>query len=419
LSTKTFSDKFAGAKIRPILDNAKESLWIVSPWLGKDYARDLVSISQRGIEVRIITSKNDFNNESIGILKASENPKLHILVFDEKTTFIHSKIYIADEKFGISGSANLTYSGLNTNHESLNLTETEEEILRLKADFMKIWLKYEGEGLSKEELSSNPSCLIRNALPLPSDYSEFINQPHIEKKGLVYNPYFFFEFNFRGSVMSTPLVFEDHGLLVIDGLNRQIINNDYSLIEEISNKTPKDYLLKTDNKYNLKIREPSNLNLREAHELALEYVIKKNTKKYKKYKDNKGEIRFSVVPENKGIAFIKENTQFYGQKAESRVYVPERNNISFIKEYFVQVPIWHLVMNEPDGLKHQKVLLASSGKIWTDLIFCPVCQNKIFMKDSVSCTVCGNILCQKCIQETGLILKKKYCPSCYQSIPTR
>jgi len=204
----------------------------------------------------------------------------------------------------------------------------------------------------------------------------------------------------------------------MDGINNQIINNGNPLIEEINNKTAKDYNVRTDNKFSLEMKQPTNLNLREAHELVLEYVIKKNTKKYKKFKDEKGTIRY-YVPESKGIAFIKENTQFYGQRAESRVYVPERSNISFIKEHFVQVPIWYLVTNEPDGLKHQKTVLASSGREWNDLIFCPICNNKISMHDSVSCTVCNKILCQKCVRETGLILKKKYCPSCYQNLAPR
>lgn len=66
---KTYSGINAGSQIRPLIDNAQESVWIVSPWLGKEYASFLASMSQRGLEVRIITSKVDFNLESIEILK--------------------------------------------------------------------------------------------------------------------------------------------------------------------------------------------------------------------------------------------------------------------------------------------------------------------------------------------------------------
>jgi hypothetical protein len=420
LNTRTFSGDRAGAYIRPLIENAKKSLWIISPWVGKDYARLLVALSQKDVEVRLITSKNDFNIESIDILKASENPNLHFLVMDnddpnQKTAFIHSKIYLADKREGISGSANLTYSGLNTNVESLNIAVTEKDLLQIENDFMSIWLKYEKGAMSKEALSSTTSFSIRNALPLP--YLGFIDQPHIEKKDLVFYPYFFCEFKLRATVKSTPLVFEDHDFLVIDGINRQIINNDKSLIQEINNKTPKDYILKTDNKYNIENKTANLLNPREAHELALDYIVKKNTKKYTKFYNDEGEAKY-YVPQGPDISIIKEYTQFYGDKRKSCVFVPQPNDISFIKEYFVQVPIWYLEMYEPDG-KHQKIMLASSGNVWNDSVYCPICQNKISMKDSVTCTLCNKALCQKCTRDTGILFKKKYCPSCYQNLPPR
>jgi phosphatidylserine/phosphatidylglycerophosphate/cardiolipin synthase-like enzyme len=103
---KTYCGSNAGSQIEPVLWNARESVWIISPWLGKNYAERLASLSQKGIEVRIITSYVDFNVESIEILKASENTKLRLLILDkEKTAFIHAKIYIVDNKYGISGSA--------------------------------------------------------------------------------------------------------------------------------------------------------------------------------------------------------------------------------------------------------------------------------------------------------------------------
>jgi hypothetical protein len=336
--------------------------------------------------------------------------------YDGKSTFIHSKIYLADRKYGISGSANLTYSGLNTNVESLNIAENERDVLQIENDFMRIWLKYEKEALSKEELTTNTSYSIRTALPLPSDLS-FIEQPHIEKKELVYHPYYFFEFTLRGSVKSTPLLFEDHDFLVIDTVNGKIIDNDHSLIQEINTKKATDYILKTDNKYGVSVKTPGNLNLNEAHELAVDFVIKKNTKKYSKFFDKNGKTSY-YVPKGTDITIIKEYTQFYGDKRESRVYVPQRNEISFIKEYFIQVPIWYLEMYEPDG-KHQKIMLASSGKLWNDLIFCPICQNKLPIQDQVNCAICNKILCQKCVHEVGRIFKKKYCPSCYQNLPAR
>ena len=53
-----------------------------------------------------------------------------------KVGFIHSKIYIVDKKQAISGSANLTNSGLNYNVESLNIAKNADEVQQLEVDFM-------------------------------------------------------------------------------------------------------------------------------------------------------------------------------------------------------------------------------------------------------------------------------------------
>ena len=40
---KTYSGNNAGSEIEPVLWNARESVWIISPWLAKDYAMRLAS----------------------------------------------------------------------------------------------------------------------------------------------------------------------------------------------------------------------------------------------------------------------------------------------------------------------------------------------------------------------------------------
>jgi hypothetical protein len=79
---KTYCNSQAGTQIEPRLWNARESVWVISPWLGKDYAKRLALMSQKGIEIRIITSYDDFNIDSLEILKACENPNLRFLVLD-------------------------------------------------------------------------------------------------------------------------------------------------------------------------------------------------------------------------------------------------------------------------------------------------------------------------------------------------
>lgn len=192
---QTYSGSNAGSKIEPILNSAKNSIWIASPWLGRQYAEKLASLSQEGIEVRIITSNVDYNVESLEILNASANPNLLLLILDrdrsdEKSTFVHSKIYIVDNTHAISGSANLTYSGLNSNVESLSIAETKDELQQIENDFMRIWMSFERKKMSKEELSSGTSHSIRNALPLSHNFGN-IDNPKVKSKKLIYHPYYF------------------------------------------------------------------------------------------------------------------------------------------------------------------------------------------------------------------------------------
>lgn len=382
---RTYCDSNAGSQIEPVLWNARESVWIISPWLGKNYAERLVSLSQKGIEVRIITSYIDFNVESIEILKASENAKLRLLILDkEKAAFIHAKIYVVDNKYAVSGSANFTYSGLNSSVENLSIAETREEVQEIRNDFMNLWMTFESKSMSKEELSFGTSHSIRDALPLSINTGD-IDQANIKGKELVYHPYYFFEFSFRTSVGNSPSVlFEDSGFLVLDGETRQIIN-DNLIVEEIKNNPIKDYVLKTENKYRLTINQPKIESIREARELVLNYIKEKNTQHY---------------------------TQYYRNRSYDRIFVPYGNIVSFIKSGFVQVPVWYYEIFESDIRHYQNVVFGASGRKWSEFIYCPGCQKKIWINKAVSCEGCGTKFCHDCINEKGFIFKKKLCGLC-------
>jgi len=61
---ETYTGSDAGSQIEPVLWNARESVWIISPWVGENYAKRLVLLSQKGIEVRLVTSNVDYNGKS-------------------------------------------------------------------------------------------------------------------------------------------------------------------------------------------------------------------------------------------------------------------------------------------------------------------------------------------------------------------
>lgn len=382
---RTYCDSNAGSQILPVLWSARESVWIISPWLGKDYAEQLASLSQKGIEVRIITGYDDINADSIEILKASQNKNLKLLVLDkEKAAFIHAKIYVVDNKYGVSGSANFTYSGLNSSIENLSIAETRDEVQKIRNDFMNLWMTFERKSMSNEELSFGTSHSIRDALPLSINFGD-IDQPNIRGKELVYHPYYFFEFGFRASVgKSPPHLFEDSGFLVLDGATREIIN-DNLLVEEIKNNPIKDYVLKTENKYRLTIRQRKIESFQEARELVLNYIVQKNTQHY---------------------------TEYYGNRSYDRIFVPYRNIVSFIKSGFVQVPVWYCETFESDIRHYESVVFGASRSKWGEFIYCPGCQKKIWINEAVSCDSCGTKFCHDCINEKGFIFKKKLCGLC-------
>lgn len=386
---KTYSGPNAGCKIKPIIDNAKESLWIVSPWIGKDYAKTLTDLSNKGVDVRLITSKEDHNTESIEILSACKNRNLSFLVLDkgkERGVFIHAKIYLADKKWGITGSANFTYSGLNKNVETLSIAESPEEVQRIENEFMRLWLTYEKNSLSHAELSSNSVYQIRKALPLIE--GGFVGFKNAESKNLTYHPYCFFEYIFRGSVRSPPQFFEDKGFVIIDAVTREIIDNN-PLLNEINRKPVSDYMLKTEGKYDCIINQPQT-DYRETTELALDIIIKKNTRTY---------------------------YQAYGNRSYERLYVPYKSNISFLKNYLVFVPLWYTEGQMTDGFRHSRTVFGSSGLTWTDMVYCPTCKNKVWPNQIKQCVICGRKICQNCTKETGLIFKKQLCTSCYNNKP--
>ncbi len=52
---------------------------------------------------------------------------------------IHSKIYIIDGLIAITGSANLTYSGMKTNHETMEIKKSKSSVNKLRKLFYDLW----------------------------------------------------------------------------------------------------------------------------------------------------------------------------------------------------------------------------------------------------------------------------------------
>lgn len=162
--------KGIGDTLESEIHDAKRRLWIVSPWISERYAFLLAKKCDNGVDVRLITT-NDYTNkgharalralsqrrkwylislalvsvgvaiifkEPVGMLIAAalviayllpkrDKAKVRLTIKNHLTDFVHSKIYVVDSKAMIS-SANLTYSGLKKNYETLVIFEKESVV---------------------------------------------------------------------------------------------------------------------------------------------------------------------------------------------------------------------------------------------------------------------------------------------------
>ncbi|MDQ1281493.1 MAG: Cardiolipin synthase [Thermoproteota archaeon] len=78
----------------------------------------------------------------------------------------------------------------------------------------------------------------------------------------------------------------------------------------------------------------------------------------------------------------------------------------------MQIPIWYVEMNEPERERHEDLVFGSSGRKWSERIYCAGCRKKIWVEQAINCELCGKRFCANCITDTGLIFKKKKCTSC-------
>ncbi len=195
---RTLSGKGVGREIEPLLRRAKKRIWVVSPFISEKYAKLLIKKAEEGVDVRVITTERSakmfrpkrfiltktaasllslasvvepplliipvilvcyiFKLEGlvisvvgglISVLLQSHLPLSFLLsayplirkgklrVVTTSKTFVHSKLYVIDD-VAISGSANLTVSGLWKNYETITIFEGREarDVVSL---FKKMW----------------------------------------------------------------------------------------------------------------------------------------------------------------------------------------------------------------------------------------------------------------------------------------
>lgn len=171
--------------VEPLLKERARELLIISPYIGHRYARMLVELGKRK-KVRVITSgsaawldgysyrySRSLLFRRAGILavllvlsifflylgpvrvggiafilflivlalswirfRRARSSDIKVKVV--RSTFIHEKVYISDNK-AVIGSANLTYPGMHSNMEHVEIINQKRRIEELRRHFHKLW----------------------------------------------------------------------------------------------------------------------------------------------------------------------------------------------------------------------------------------------------------------------------------------
>ena len=160
----------AGAHIERQLFSSKDYALICSPWITSEYARRIIQMVERGVQCRVITSDKiaGDTNKSLELLKEFVKPQRDYLGRPKKDwspppfeyriineRFVHAKIYISDGKYAVTGSANLTESGLWSNAEHVIILNNANDIEKIESDFEHLWNFYE----AKEIVDENTNVL--------------------------------------------------------------------------------------------------------------------------------------------------------------------------------------------------------------------------------------------------------------------
>jgi HKD family nuclease len=451
-------NELASKYVEPIF-RAKKSAWVCSPWISKSYAEKLYDLSRRGVEVRIITSDDVYNADTysyLSQLSQTTNFDVHFI----KKEAVHSKIYVVDGEYAVTGAVNFTYTGLYKQTNNFTVAENEE-VEPIVKDFMRLWIGFKSENVRPTQST------LKNMLPIMSYekavHAEINNANILETLSakLIISPYYKIHYSLLENVRLPwyqQTVVEDKGLVVIDANSGELLNynestnyTSYEIIRELKNITPlKEAIIDSSEKYDLENREwDVKVDNYKAEALARNYIKERNRKN------------------------ISYDDRREGRKYQS--YLPSDRAITILSQDLILIPIWHFKYAFKDK-NFERILLASSGEILTSSFHkggaicedcgksisrarlcsicnkwlcpsewvacsscqftfhkkhlyktctickqiicndcatvCPICKKEYGKNHSVACRDCGLAICSNCIITSGMVLKKRRCPNC-------
>ena len=134
------TSRSVGKILEPLLRKAENSLDISSPFISLRYAKMLVEKSKEGVMVRVLTSMPEgrefkYHLEALEALKRNLSDTLELRIMES----LHAKTYIIDRKLAVTGSANLTESGLYKNLEHIEIKMEPKTVESNVKMFEKMW----------------------------------------------------------------------------------------------------------------------------------------------------------------------------------------------------------------------------------------------------------------------------------------
>jgi cardiolipin synthase len=122
-----------------IINQATEYVYIYTPYIVIDYemTRALSLAACRGVDVRIVAPAIP-DKKNVYALTKSHFPELienGVKVYEFTPGFIHSKVFLADDRQAVVGSINLDYRSLTLHFENACLFVDHPVLEQVKADF--------------------------------------------------------------------------------------------------------------------------------------------------------------------------------------------------------------------------------------------------------------------------------------------
>jgi phosphatidylserine/phosphatidylglycerophosphate/cardiolipin synthase-like enzyme len=115
---------------------AKKSIYICSPWISPSYAQKFVELAKSGIRVKIITSNDKNNKETVELLNTHKNQSK----FDFKIMpKVHTKKYFADSSLVADSTANFTKTGLWNQHNTITIYKNSQDYKKHESMFFDLW----------------------------------------------------------------------------------------------------------------------------------------------------------------------------------------------------------------------------------------------------------------------------------------